>query len=228
MKISQIAGALLTVSLLFAGCQTTTNNSVKESENNTAASTEQTDSANKESEQNQPASQSQNPQPETDTAQSSESETDNPAPDQPAVVSEEERAASLSGELVQAFRNLGAETSPVMYQFSQSGNAEADFSADAKGGELEVYLTAAREGNNAKATFDANTANDESQSMSVMDEWTENGKTVRVVRNNMANANYVEVLDENTNTAIHIEDSLPEQLTFVLQALKNIGYPAEI
>ena len=61
--------------------------------------------------------------------------------------------------------------------------------------------------------------------MAVMNEWTANGNTVRVVRNNRANRNYIEILATKQKSAIHIQDELPEQLDPVLQVVQAAGYP---
>lgn len=134
-------------------------------------------------------------------------------------------AAEIAAKLSQAFNNQGDATSQIVYEQTESGNEEAIFTATVAGQPVEVYLTAASDANDPAATFEANTAADEANNMQVMNEWTNNGNTVRVVRNNMANGNFVEVLDSKQRAALHIVDQTPEQLETVLQALSAIGYP---
>lgn len=150
-----------------------------------------------------------------------------PAAAAPAGVTVGELNTSISDIVAQAYRNLGASASGVTYQTSDTGNQVGIFTVESAGQPIQVYVTTAAAGNDPAATFEANTANDEANNMSIMNEWSANGNTVRVVRNNMANANFVEVLDTYQHTSIHIEDALPEQLDTTLQALKAAGYPVQ-
>lgn len=84
------------------------------------------------------------------------------------------------------------------------------------------------QGAGAPKAFDRQCAADEDQNMQVMEEWTQGAMTVRVIRNNRANANFIEALDTNQNVTIHVANTLPEQLTPSLQALQALGWPVKL
>lgn len=135
------------------------------------------------------------------------------------------RAAEVAGKFAQAFENEGYTSGKIDFEPTDTGNQEAIFDVEVEGQPVMVYLTASDSASKAQMTFDANCQADEAQGLAVMNEWNSNGNTVRVIRNNMANENFVEVLDTKQSLAIHIEDVLPEQLDPVLQALGSIAYP---
>lgn len=136
-------------------------------------------------------------------------------------------AASIAGQLEQSLTSSDGTGSDIAYFTTDSGNQEAVFIVNSYSEPIRVYVTAASSGNQAEAVFDANTVSDESRNMAIHNEWTDNGNTVRVIRNNRANGNFIEVLDRYQNSAIHIENALPEQIDSVLHALADIGYPVE-
>lgn len=166
------------------------------------------------------------------TTEAAEGQTASPAA--PSAVSStvsNESAQTISGSiaeaLVRAYQDSGAAVSGITYQTSDSGNTVGSFLVESLGQPIAVYVTTAAAGNDPAKTFEMNTAADQAKNMAVMNEWTNNGNTVRVVRNNRANANYVEVLDRFQRSAIHIEDNLAEQLPVTLDALQSVSYPVQ-
>ncbi len=134
-------------------------------------------------------------------------------------------SSSIASKLAQAISDQGYPCSEIEYEISDTGNSVASFSAGAGPDASLIFVTSSVSADMAQKTFDANCANDEAQNMQIMNEWTDNGNIVRVIRNNMANANYVEVFDQYQSSTIHIANTLPEQLDVILAALQNIGYP---
>ena len=59
--------------------------------------------------------------------------------------------------------------------------------------------------------------------MIVMEQAQKDGYTVKVIRNNRANQNYVDAMHDTT--VIHIANLLPQQLTPTLDLLGRLGYP---
>ena len=81
---------------------------------------------------------------------------------------------------------------------------------------------------NAAQVFDTQSRLDEDNNMQVMNEWQDGSRTVRVIRNNRANQNFIETLDTDRHVTMHIANTLPEQLDLSLQALGTLGWPVEV
>ncbi|WP_302606998.1 hypothetical protein, partial [Faecalibaculum rodentium] len=81
---------------------------------------------------------------------------------------------------------------------------------------------------NAAQVFDTQSRLDEENNMQVMNEWQDGSRTVRVIRNNRANQNFIETLDADRHVTMHIANTLPEQLDLSLQALGTLGWPVEV
>nr|WP_276926459.1 hypothetical protein [Faecalibaculum rodentium] len=81
---------------------------------------------------------------------------------------------------------------------------------------------------NAAQVFDTQSRLDEENNMQVMNEWQDGSRTVRVIRNNRANQNFIETLDTDRHVTMHIANTLPEQLDLSLQALGTLGWPVEV
>lgn len=136
-------------------------------------------------------------------------------------------ASAIAGKLEQSYQEQGFATSTIDYDTSDTGNSIASFSAQANGYTVYVDVTSAVN-NQAQDVFDANSQNDMYGDLTIMNEWADNDNIVRVIRDNMSNANFVEVLDLHQQTAIHIYDETPEQLTNTLTVLQSVGYPVEL
>lgn len=136
-------------------------------------------------------------------------------------------ASEISGRIAQAFNERGYSTTPIEFETSDTGNEVAYFEAEVEGGQVDVFVTSANSAQMAKKTFDANVLADKTNGMAIMNDWENNGNTVYVIRNNMANMNFVEVLDTKQSSAIHIADQLPEQLDPVLKVLDAVSYPVQ-
>lgn len=143
-----------------------------------------------------------------------------------ASSSAQDLSFAAAGKLEQAYSELGLAVSPIEFNSGETGNSIADFSVDCNGADISAFVTAAANGNTAQMTYDANIAGDKTNEMTIMNQWSDaNGNQVTVVRNNMANLNFVEVLDPSQQIAMHIVNAVPEQLEPTLQALAAIGYP---
>ena len=81
---------------------------------------------------------------------------------------------------------------------------------------------------NAAQVFDTQCRLDEENNMKVMNEWQDGSRTVRVIRNNRANQNFIETLDTDRHVTMHIANTLPEQLNLSLQALGSLGWPVDV
>lgn len=81
---------------------------------------------------------------------------------------------------------------------------------------------------NAAQVFDTQCRLDEENNMQVMNEWQDGSRTVRVIRNNRANQNFIETLDTDRHVTMHIANTLPEQLDLSLQALGSLGWPVDV
>ncbi len=81
---------------------------------------------------------------------------------------------------------------------------------------------------NAAQVFDTQSRLDEENNMQVMNEWQDGSRTVRVIRNNRANQNFIETLDTDRHVTMHIANTRPEQLDLSLQALGTLGWPVEV
>lgn len=203
MKKQMILAGVLAFGLALAGCSGN-------------------DAANSESIQESSAAQSS-------SASAASSDAAVSAAQSEEVVVEEEVPADAAAvgaqSLAGAYASIGGYPSTIYESTSDSGNLLSNFTVDDSNAEIYVDVTQASNGNTAQMTFDANCAADLAMDMTVMNEWTANGSTVRVIRNNMANTSYVEVLDNNAQIAIHIQNQLPEQLETSLSALQAAGYP---
>lgn len=142
-----------------------------------------------------------------------------------AIAAREALASEIAGRLAQAMSDQGYTATAVQTSKTDTGNGEAVFEATVAGDVVSVYVTSCSTADMAEKTFEANCTDEEGQNMAVMNEWTANGNTVRVVRNNRANRNYIEILATKQKSAIHIQDELPEQLDPVLQVVQAAGYP---
>lgn len=69
---------------------------------------------------------------------------------------------------------------------------------------------------NAAQVFGTQCRLDEENNMQVMNEWQDGSRTVRVIRNNRANQNFIETLDTDRHVTMHIANTLPEQLDLSL------------
>lgn len=81
---------------------------------------------------------------------------------------------------------------------------------------------------NAAQVFDTQCRLDEENNMQVMNEWQDGSRTVRVIRNNRANQNFIETLDTDRHVTMHIANTLPEQLDLSLQALGSLGWAVDV
>lgn len=81
---------------------------------------------------------------------------------------------------------------------------------------------------NAAQVFGTQCRLDEENNMQVMNEWQDGSRTVRVIRNNRANQNFIETLDTDRHVTMHIANTLPEQLDLSLQALGSLGWPVDV
>lgn len=208
------------------------------SSSGTDSSTEKSDNSDSGSSSEEAGTSNENAQQNTGTSSGDSSAQDNGTAsvsgsqnqtDQGSSVqnTQELMASEISSKLVQAFNESGYSTTQTEFETSDTGNEIAFFEATVEEMPVDVYVTSAANADMAQRTFDANCEADEANGMDVMNDWENNGNTVYVIRNNMANGNFVEVLDTKQSTAIHIIDQLPEQLDPVLNVLNAVSYPVQ-
>lgn len=218
----------LAAALLLAGCAQTGTPSENDQKNTDQTQTNTQENENSNSENGNVDQDQDNAK---KTEQSDQTEKEQQDAEAARKADEQSKAkvmlADVEGKLEQALNDAGYTTETPVAETSDTGNEVAIFKAQVAGSDSVIYVTACLPQNPAEKTFDANTTADEANDMSVMDEWSDNGNKVRVVRNNMANGNYIEVLDSKQNVAIHIVNDTPEQLQPMLDALKAIGYPIQ-
>lgn len=247
-------GALCTGSLLLGGCQS---QSPSETDSTKTSHEEQpalSGKSNKENKENSESSAESNGQKVSTSDSSKESQKNTSAAEPSQAQSNENDAATTPGTPVpaQENQNTAQSASPAVWQSeiegklsqaisdqgftvvstewkqTETGNLECILQLSGMNANSTVWLTFFADYRMPQDTFEANTAADQAMNMPVQNEWSDNGNTVRVLHNNMADGNYVEVLDEKQRLTLHCANSVPEQLNLMLRALQSLGFPAQI
>lgn len=135
------------------------------------------------------------------------------------------RARTAADTLISALQKAGYTVDEPEYETTDTGNAEAILSANVENGVTTIYITCDPDDNSADKTYQANIADQENEDMEIMDSWQSGNTEVCVVRNNMANANFINVFDASKNMAMEICNETPEQLDPMLSVLGSLGYP---
>lgn len=137
-----------------------------------------------------------------------------------------EAADTFGKQIYAEFKKAGYKPGQAKVNELDNGNIETVFEAEAEGSTVTVYATDIVSVDLAQKTFDANAANAEAyDSMTVMEKATSGNRTVEVVRNNMANINFVIGMDKDAPSTIYIIDQTPEQMQPILELLTKVGYP---
>lgn len=126
------------------------------------------------------------------------------------------------------------ETAPVSFEstcqdtgltiISQTpASHETVYTLSIQGADSVITVIQCDSDKDASELFDQNVQTDQAENMTVMEQAQKDGYTVKVIRNNRANQNYVDAMHDTT--VIHIANLLPQQLTPTLDLLGRLGYP---
>ncbi len=163
---------------------------------------------------------------ESSSAQNKESTT--PASETPAPVTPSTPAVNdqFAQKVKQAFVDAGYSILEEKSTLLDNGNNESVYSIQIEGNPSTVFVTDAASSDLAGRTFAANEALDQrNDNFTIMSSGQNGSKKIEVIRNNMANLNYVEAIDTDQAWTVHIINQTPEQLDPVLKVMENLGYP---
>lgn len=228
---------ILACALLLAGCSAPKEDSASSrsnpstsisssAESRTASSassmheTSQGASHNSENEDSSKSSGSEN------TSTPSHEENQTPAPE---AASSEPTAfqSEIEGKLYQALSDNGFTNIVSRWQMADTGNRECILTFNGMNDPGAIWLTFFTPSTSPRQTFESNTTLDRTRNMDVQNEWTDNGNTVRVIHNNRAEANFIEVLDEKQELTLHCSNTVSDQLQPMLKVLQALGFPVQ-
>lgn len=128
-------------------------------------------------------------------------------------------------EIFDTFQEAGYDPTDVKITKLCDDNTQTEFTATIAKDVVIIDAVDAKNVGQTKKIFDANEENDESHNMSVTAQAQTGPKKVEVIRNDQNNTSYIEAINLDNSSTVHIQTSSDKQLDPVLLLLEELGFP---